>query len=252
MKSVLANHSWEIGAGLGQVSTVAYVGSSETVSILSPIPYIKWETDWFDLSDGDLHFNVWKETPFRLSFNFDLALPVDSSKNPLRQGMANLDAVIQAGPLIAYQLETDSDIQWQIDFPLMQAVAIGSDTESVGWNFIPRLRALYQYKLDAHDNYDLEWSLGPVYASQEYHDYYYSVTPNESTLNRPTYEAAEGYAGYRMNVSLSKRIQHAWMGFYIRYQNLSGAVFSNSPLADNNEYWVFGFGASWIFAGGHK
>lgn len=251
VKSVQANHLWELGAGLGQVSTTAYVGSSESVSLQSPIPYIKWQTDWFDLSDGDLHLNIWQDTPFRLSFNFDLALPVKSSETPLRQDMPDLDPVVQVGPLIAYQIDADSDVKWQFDFPLMFAFALSDKPQAIGWNFIPRLRGMYQYKIDSHDNYDLEWSLGPVYASRDYNSYYYRVGNSESTINRPSYDANGGFSGYRFNISLSKRIRHAWMGFYIRYQNLSEAVFRDSPLVDNSDYWVVGFGASWIFAGEH-
>ena len=35
---------------------------------------------------------------------------------------------------------------------------------------------------------------------------------------------------------------------FVRYQNLTGAEFENSPLVEQNDYFFMGIGVTWVFA----
>ena len=60
--------------------------------------------------------------------------------------------------------------------------------------------------------------------------YFYSVAPEFATATRPAYEAPGGYAGWRAIAAFSRRFGNAWLGAFVRYDDLHGAVFAPSPL----------------------
>jgi len=47
--------------------------------------------------------------------------------------------------------------------------------------------------------------------------------------------------------SMSRRFEHVWMGGFVRYDNLSGATFEDSPLVENSHSVMGGFAVAWIF-----
>jgi outer membrane scaffolding protein for murein synthesis (MipA/OmpV family) len=87
---------------------------------------------------------------------------------------------------------------------------------------------------------------GPLFADHRYHDYFYSVAQQYATASRPAYQATGGYAGTQFITALSKRYPRYWVGAYVRYDSLSGAVFADSPLVLRNSYWSAGIGIAWI------
>lgn len=242
-----AEDKWELGMGLGHLTSHAYMGSSEQVTLTTPVPFIKLQTDWFDLSEGSLKMNWFEDTPFRLSFNFDVGLPVESKDVELRQGMDDLDPIVQVGPMITYHLENVGNVEWKIEAPVLFAYsADGADLDSTGWTFTPRIAMRFQIN-NAKSPLDLEMSLGPVYSAKKYHQYYYSVASNDVNTDRGFYQSDGGFAGYRLNMSFTKRVDDLWFGLYLRYHNLSDAEFRDSPLVEQDEFWLVTFAASWIF-----
>lgn len=247
--NVQAETQYKLGIGLGNVSANDYPGSSESQSITSPIPYLQIKTDWFDLDREGLHTNFFANTNFRLDFSFDFGLPVKSSENTARNGMPDLHPVGQVGPLLIYQLIDDPDLKWQIQFPVTYAYAFDNlDMEYIGWFANPRVYIEY---LVSNKNLplDISASFGPVFGSENYHQYYYSVDNSYQTVDRAAYNADAGPGGYRFNFSVTRRMNGYWLGLYVRYQNLSNAVFADSPLVEQQSYWMIAVGASWLFAG---
>lgn len=244
-----AETQWTIGAGIGHISANSYPGSDESESITSPIPYLKVKTEWFDLDREGLHTNWFKETKFRVDFTFDLGLPVESDKNTLRSGMNDLDPVGQLGPMLIYLLEESEQVKWQLQLPLAYAYAFdGLDAHSIGWSVNPRIYFNYVIKNSGYP-IDVSASFGPVYGSGEFHQYYYDVSAADAIAGRDEYHAEEGGAGYRVNFSVTQRVDSYWLGLYVRYQNISDAIFVDSPLVKEEDYWFIGLGVSWLFAG---
>ena len=96
------------------------------------------------------------------------------------------------------------------------------------------------------------WKLGllagPLFATQRYNAYFYTVAPQYATASRPAYDAPGGYAGTQLLVSLTRRFSNCWIGAYVRYDALAGASFAGSPLVTKNSYWAGGFGFAWIIS----
>ena len=89
---------------------------------------------------------------------------------------------------------------------------------------------------------------GPLYASRRHHAYYYDVDPQFATPGRPAYRAGGGYAGWRALAATSRRIGNAWVGGFVRYDDLGEATFARSPLVTTRHSLTAGIGISWIFA----
>ena len=246
---IKAETLWQLGAGIGNVTANSYIGSDQTQTITSPIPYFKIKAEWFDLDSEGLHTHWFKNTNFRLDFSSDLGLPVDSSENELRTGMPDLDPVGQIGPMLIYQLVDSETLKWQIQLPVTYAYSFDDlDASSTGWTSNPRI--YFNYLIGVADTpLDISASLGPVYGSEDFHQYYYGVDAAYSTINRDAYLAEAGAAGYRFNLSVTRRMNGYWLGLYLRYQDLNNAVFVDSPLVNQNDYWFIAVGASWLFAG---
>jgi hypothetical protein len=129
--------------------------------------------------------------------------------------------------------------------PLRAAATVELTPHVIGWTFTPRLN------LDIEDPFGFDgWRLGlltgPLFGSHRYNEYFYSVAPQYATPTRPAFQAEGGYAGTQMLAALSKRYPKFWMGAYIRYDTLAGAVFVESPLVQRQSFWTAGFGFAWI------
>jgi outer membrane scaffolding protein for murein synthesis (MipA/OmpV family) len=97
----------------------------------------------------------------------------------------------------------------------------------------------------------MKWNVGmqagPLFASREYHDYFYGVAPEFATPERPAFEATSGYSGTLALVSISRRFPRFWVGAYARYDTLKGAAFESSPLVRRDYSVMAGFAIAWVF-----
>ena len=117
--------------------------------------------------------------------------------------------------------------------------------KDIGFVFHPKLN------MDITDLPGLpDWNLGmlagPLFGDKRQNAYYYDVAPQYATAARPTYESKPGYAGMQYLVALSKRFPKYWVGSFIRYDNLNGAVFEDSPLVRQKDYFAAGVTITWI------
>jgi outer membrane protein len=82
------------------------------------------------------------------------------------------------------------------------------------------------------------WNLGllagPMFGDKRQNAYYYSVAPQYATAVGPAYEAGAAMPACSTWLALSKRFPKFWVGGFVRYDNLSGATFEDSPLVKQN------------------
>ena len=90
--------------------------------------------------------------------------------------------------------------------------------------------------------------VGPMFADRRFNAYYYTVQPQFATPQRPAYEAKAGYDGMQVLLSTSRRFPNWWVGAFVRYQSLEGAVFRDSPLVKQRYALAGGIGFSYVFA----
>ena len=239
---------WDLGLGIAALSIPDYRGSSENEDYVLPFPYFVYRGETFRVDRDGITGGLFRSDRVRVDLSLNIGQPTDSDRNDARQGMPDLDATFEIGPSlkILLSLNEKRTAAWSLQFPVRAVYATDlHDAEFVGWIFSPHLN-FENHNFGPGGYWDFEASIGPVYATQEYNDYFYSVAPQYATPARPAYQAAGGYSGYRVTLSLSKRFSLFWVGAFTRYDNLHGAVFDDSPLVTQDYSLMAGVGLAWI------
>lgn len=234
---------WELGLGVGGVSLPDYRGSDVRASYVFPVPYVSYRSDAFNIDRDGMRGRLFRSDRVRLDISAAVAPPAKSDSGA-RAGMPELDPAIEVGPSIIVDLGK-GDGRWSLHFPLRAVIATDlRHTESLGWVFSPYLK----YAVGENGTWEYDLSVGPIYAAEANHDYYYQVNPAYVTPTRAAYDARGGYSGSRMTFTLGKRYHEYWIGVFARYDNLSGAAFRPSPLVETDSSLIIGGSIVWIFA----
>jgi outer membrane scaffolding protein for murein synthesis (MipA/OmpV family) len=234
---------WEFGLGVAGINFPDYRGSDHQRNYLLPLPTLRYRGEKLRVNREGIRGLLYQSERINVDISLDGAVPVKSNENSARAGMPDLDPLLEIGPTLDFTLKQTSDHKLRLRFPLRGAFAFdGLQPKDHGWTFHPNL------DLDYHWQWNLGIALGPLFANQRYHDYYYSVEPAFATPTRPSFESSSGYSGTRLILTASRRFNGLWVAAFLRYDNLNGAVFLDSPLVRKNSAFMAGFGISWFFA----
>jgi len=238
---------WEIGAGLGTLSVPDYRGADTRSSYLFPTPYFVYRGNILHADRNGMRASLFESERVQINLSLNASLPGRSKDNPLRRGMETLRPVVELGPTADIRLWGSADDRMRLDFrlPVRAGVTIESSPRHIGWLFSPNLL------LQAQDFPGLRgWKLGiqggPMYATRDYNGYLYSVSAADAMPGRPAYAAPGGYAGMQLTTTLSRRFSRYWVGAFLRYDQLGGAVFADSPLVQRNSAVTAGLAVAWV------
>ena len=240
---------WELGLGVGGIYLPDYRGADETQAYVVPWPYVVYRGNRLSLDREGLQGRLFGSTRLSMVASINASTPADSSQNATRAGMPDLDFAFEVGPMLEVNLWQEPIKKQRVALQLPLRAVIVSDFrrfDDAGWIFAPRI--LWQAPYFQPGDIDIDVTLGPLFASDMYHDYYYRVQPQYATATRPVYDAVAGYSGTRFTVGFAKRKYQWWWGAYVRYDNLAGAAFIDSPLVRARESWVAGGGFAYVFA----
>jgi MipA family protein len=238
---------WELGAGVTTLTTALYPGSSENSSFIIPLPFLRIKSDNFEVDDGVRGF-LFESPDYRLNISAGFGIPVDSEDSTAREGMPDLNTVLQLGPSleIIFSGGRRKPHEFRLELPLRAAIATDiSSTENVGWIFEPRLS--YETLRPFKTGWAYQVRSGLRYAAKNYNAYYYDVPVEYATPQRSAYQADAGYGGAFLDLMGNWRQDDLIYFAFMRYQNLSGSTFVNSPLVEDTNYFSFGLGMMWIF-----
>ena len=238
---------WEFGLGAASLSFPAYRGSDQRRNFLLPVPYLIYRGEVLKADQRGLRGELFDSDRIELSISAALSPPVSSHEIDARAGMPNLKASAEIGPQLDLTLwrSPDRERQLRLLVPLRAAFTLEGSPRDIGWVANPKLN------LDINDlpglgGWRLGLLVGPVYGDRRQHAYYYSVDTPYATASRPAYNASGGYAGMQYLAALSRRYRDFWVGAFVRYDNLSGATFADSPLVRSKDYLAGGLAFSWI------
>lgn len=247
--SVHADKSqWELGIVLAVLDIPFYPGSSQSKTYLVPVPHILYRSEKFEVDNG-LQATFLKTQKVRIDLSADFGVPVNSQESTTRQGMPDLDLVIQIGPSVEITLAGGrfKPSHTRLEFPVRAAVTTDfGSAQHVGWIFEPRLT--YETRRPEKTGFAYLLSGGLRFATEDYNDYYYGVDPAFATANRPAFDGEQGYSGLFIDGIANWRTDNLIYFAFVRYQNLTGATFENSPLVEQNDYFFVGAGLTWVFA----
>jgi MipA family protein len=240
---------WELGLGVGTLHLPDYRGADRSSTYLLPVPYVIYRGEYVKADKGGIRSTLFDNENIELNLSLNATLPVNSENNPARGGMPDLKPTVEVGPTVDINLWQNEGRKMKLDLrlPLRSSITIESSPKAIGWLFSPALN------LDIRDpaglaGWNLGMSAGTIFTSRKYNDYFYAVQDRFATAERPTYDPSGGYAGAQFTLAMSKRFERYWVGGFVRYDNLQGATFEDSPLVkQSNALWA-GVAISWVFA----
>jgi outer membrane protein len=236
---------WEVGVGVFPSTFPEYRGSTHQQYYLLPFPYVVYRGEILKIDREGMRAKLFNTDRVELNVSLNGSIPVKSSASDARVGMQDLDPTLEIGPSLDIVLDKPSARQTlKLKLPLRSVMAtdLGSFRQA-GWVINPNLN------LDSRDvlgGWDTGISIGPLFGTRKYHAYYYDVAPQYATQNRPVYRAPGGYSGMVLVGSISRRFDHVWVGGFIRYDNLAGTSFHDSPLLETDHSVMGGVAVAWI------
>jgi len=241
---------WEVGIGATGISLPDYRGSDERRGYVYPLPYVVYRGDSLRIDRQGVRGIFFRSDRVELDLSVYGTPPVDSSNNATRRGMPDLDPTVELGPLLSLTLMRDRENDRRLDlrFPLRAVIATDfSHARQAGYVFQSQLNlALRPAFLDGRWNLGMQ--LAALYGTRQYHQYFYGVDAQFAAPQRPAYAARAGYSGLLALASISRRFERYWVGGFMRYDTLKGAVFEDSPLLRRQHSYTAGIAFAWVFA----
>lgn len=238
---------WELGLGVGAVAGPDYRGSDEYRSFISPIPYIVYRGKIIRTDREGIRGNFLRTDQYEFTFSAGAAITPDADQNKLRNGMPELGSTLEIGPSFNINLTgVDFSRGWHMQIPWRAVFAIDAgESGYIGSVFQPQL--VYRNRLN---KWTFTYRAGVTYASDDYHDYYYSVNRQYITETRYYFEADGGYSGWNNHMALSRSFNYSGvktrLALFIRYDNMSGADFKESPLVVTDHSYRGGVAFIWV------
>jgi outer membrane scaffolding protein for murein synthesis (MipA/OmpV family) len=241
---------WEGGLGLLNFEAPHYRGSKQKKDYVWPLPYFIIRGDKIQAESSFIRGNFYRTDKYSFDLSTNAGLNVNSKDNQKRQNMPNINNSFELGVLFRYFLWKDENKENMLNFEMpIRSVFVTNfkSIDHIGYFSIPYLNFLSRPQ---HWNgfWSMEFSVGPMYGSKKLHNYYYSIAPDFSNPDRPAYESKPGYSGTQIALVMSKRIKKLLIFPWIRYDNLKGAAFIDSPLIETNHYVMGGIGLVYFFA----
>jgi outer membrane protein len=238
---------WEFGLGVGALAFPDYRGSDEARVYPVPVPYFVYRGPILKADRDGLRGRLFNREYVELDLSVGATIPVSSDDNAARRGMPDLKPTFEIGPSVEVHLwrSQDRDVKFDLVMPLRVPITIESSPRSLQWMFAPRLNIDFE-NFGGHAGWNFGAGVGPVFAADKFHDYFYSVPAQFATPQRPEYRADGGYSGMHVLAAVSKRFPNFWFGAFLRYDWLGGAEFADSPLMRRENYLAGGFGIAWM------
>jgi len=243
---------WEMGAGITALNTPHYPGSSENKNFVIPLPYFRFQSEHFEVDDSVRGY-LFESPDLRLNISGGLGVPVNSKDSTVRDGMPDLDTVLQVGPSLEFIFSGGrrQPHEFRLELPVRAAIATDlTSADYAGWIAEPRFT--YETLRPFKSGWAYRVRAGFHYASEDYHAYYYDVPAEFATPQRAEYHAQAGYTGAFVDFTGNWRQKDLIYFAYIRYENLNGVAYEDSPLVEETNYVAVGIGLLWIFADSQK
>lgn len=239
----------EAGFGMSAMTVPHYVGSDEAEQYYLPFPYLRYRSEKLTIDRNLIQGNLWQSGHWSLEISLGGAVKVDSDKSQARAGMDDLDFIIEAGPALHYYFLGSRSKGNALFLELPVRGANSTDfTQAAyrGYTFNPRVVWRREYWLSGYEVRP-QLSVGLRSASSHYHDYIYGVNAEFVTTERGPYDAKAGYGGWQLGYSTAVLWDDWLAAGFMRYVNIAGSAFEDSPLVKKRSSLLAGFAVAYLF-----
>ncbi len=198
---------WEAGlVGIGGY-VPDYPASDENRLKAIVLPYLVYRGDIFRAGDrAILRGRFIHKDRFELDISLDGSFDTESDENLARRGMPDLDYLFEVGPRMQITLKDDF-LRGKIDLEIPLQGVIATDFSSLslkGLVFQPQVA--WQHNNFWGTGVRLKIGVCPIFATEDFMDYFFEVEPRFTTPARHAYDAQGGYLGSEMRLAAIRRI----------------------------------------------
>jgi outer membrane protein len=234
---------WELGAGAGVLALPHYRGADQSHVWVLPVPYVVYRGDLFKADRSGARATLFDGERSELSLSLAASAPTRSDDNRARSGMDDLRPTVELGPVWNYTLMRSDSNRVDVRLPLRAAFTVQSSPRHIGWVSNPHINLDHRWA-----DWNIGLQTGPLFADRRFHSYYYDVTGDDVTLDRPAYRSRGGYAGWQATAALSRNFGNYWLGAYLKADQIAGSAMSDSPLVRDRQGLSAGVAFAWVFA----
>lgn len=233
---------WELGLGAGLLRLPHYRGADQQHTWLLPVPYVVYRGEIFKADREGARAVLLDHDRVEIDLSAAASAPSRSRDNLARQGMANLAPTLELGPNLNWTMQRGPGWKLDLRLPLRAAATLSGSPRVLGWVATPNLNL----DLRNAEGWNIGVKAGPVFGSRGLNGYFYDVPLANATASRPAYQAPGGFAGWNLTAGVSQRSGARWLGAFVKFDALGGAVFANSPLVRQRQQWSAGVAVSWV------
>ncbi len=237
---------WEAGVA-GVIGYVPdYPAASRSRVQALPLPYFIYRGRFFHSDQSGVRLEALRQPRFELDVSFGASLASNSGNSGVRQGLPDLDYLLEAGPNLRVILARFSpSSRLSLELPVRSVISTDflhfSDR---GFLFAPRLSYLDRPLSDR--GLRLHVQLGPDFATEKLQDYFYEVAPQFARPGRPAFNAQGGYLGTNLDISLNRPVSdHIHLFVATKLSYFGGARNEASPLFREKFNYSLFAGFSW-------
>lgn len=240
---------WELGVAGGGGYLPDYPASDENHFKGLALPYAVYRGEILRAGDkGIVRGRFLKNERFEFDLSADGSFSADSDDNDAREGMDDLDFLLEVGPRLQVVLaRAAKDAKIELELPVRAAFSV--DFFEVKYRgVVTHPKISYQHNNFLGTKVRLKLSAGPIFATEELHDYFYEVNPNDVRAGRPLFDSDPGYLGSELQLGLSRSITEnirVFGGVQVGY--FEGAANEDSPLFRDDLTVGAGIGLIWTF-----
>jgi outer membrane scaffolding protein for murein synthesis (MipA/OmpV family) len=235
---------WEIGLVGGAVSTPAYPGAAERSTRALALPFVIYRGKVLRADGASVSARLFDSERVEFDVGFAASLPARSADVAVREGMPDLNSLVEFGPRVKVLLaEPSSATRIKLELPLRMPVEVASGLRRHGAVFEPRLTCETG---DGSGKWQAGASLGVMWGNARANAYFYEVAPRYATATRAAYQADRGMMMTRLGMGLSRRVSADWRLFgFARYDDMRHAANRESPLFVKTNGLSAGLGFMW-------
>lgn len=239
----------EFGVAAAGLQVPAYPASSVTNERQFFVPWFIYRSDNVQVKDGGVELLAYESDRLKIDLGVGGSLNADTSDTPLREGMPDLDFLLELGPRFNVPLsdETNDGIRSRLNWITSLRLALSTDFQRLD-NRGPVLNTELRYRADgfANDKLSFSASLGSIWLGDELMDYFFAVDSEFATPTRPEYNASSGFLNLAASLGFSYDVTSDISTFIgLGYQSFDGAENSDSPLFEGNSTSSIIIAASW-------
>ncbi len=226
-----ATDKWRYTVGLGAVAVPDYEGSDDYEAAPLPVARIQKGHQYGNLFGTKLTSNLIPHPNFRLGPVLNYRGERDDVDSSAIDSMSKVDAALELGAQVGYDHKLDggvigAQVEWVHDVT----------DEHDGWLLTPEIH----YRRPLGDSWKFNLSASTTYASDDYMETYFDVTPADSARSGlSTFSASDGFKDVGVKVVLAYGFNEHWdLGGIASFKRLLNDA-EDSPVTkvgDDNQF----------------